>query len=658
MSTVNYLTSRSSNLAAFNTIQLNVSTLTGSTIQTTATATTSSIIVSTLSTRAATYSTLTGSTITTSSIITPVIATATGFTTIGQNTSFPNRSIEIGSDAANSVYFDFHSSDSVYADYSTRIQSVGGSTIGQGHMMIQASTINIVGTSGVGIGTSTPLTTLNIYNTTADSTRGPDVDNRAGQLTISNSKTGTSVYSMAIGMDQVFGIGYINAAGNNTMQPVCLNTRGGNVGIGTTNPTGKCHIYGGGQSTGTGDVYSLNVSSVDSFNGNGAITVYSESINLKAGDLTWSSNTIRVHGARIYIGGGYSINGAQNQGYIGMYTGNVERVRFTDTGISFSGTNHIHFGYDVAGKEANAGKMGYQVFTAGALDIVGAGTGGRTVKIWDSLTVQTSIGIGTATPNITLDAWGTNNGIGRARNIGSQHDADKRDTFYIGRWDGAGGVNEFTGMRCNVDTFTNAGFGAYNNQAWISFYTWGNNNFGTAECLRIRGDGNIMFNRYTSNGTLVAASSNGLITVSSDRRIKEDIVYVEDTVAALDQINHLKPATFRFIGQHDIYLGFIAQDVEQYIPLAVDGKKHEYQWQTDDKGKPLIDEHGNLVYQLDNQGEKIIRPRGLTDRAIIAVQTLAIQELSKTATSSATQIQELSKKVDTLIARLNAAGIA
>jgi hypothetical protein len=350
------------------------------------------------------------STTTTSTLITGTIATTTGFTTIGQNTSFPNRSIEIGADAANSVYLDFHSSDSAYPDYSTRIQSNGGSTIGQGHMMIQASTINIVGTSGVGIGTSTPLTTLNIYNTTADSTRAPDGDNRAGQLTISNSKTGVSVYSMAIGMDQVFGIGYINAAGNNTMQPVCLNTRGGSVGIGITNPTGKCHIYGSGQSTGTGDVYSLNVSSADSFNGNGGITVYSESINLKAGDLTWNP-AVRVHGARIYIGGGYSINGAQNQGNIIMYTGNAERARITDAGIALPGLNMIHFGYDVAGKEANAGKMGYQLFTAGALDIVGAGTGGRTVKIWDSLTVQTSIGIGTNAPNSRMDIRGGTAGV-------------------------------------------------------------------------------------------------------------------------------------------------------------------------------------------------------------------------------------------------------
>jgi hypothetical protein len=339
MSTVNYLTARSSNLAAFNTIQLNVSTLTGSTIQTTATATTSSIVVSTLTTRAATYSTLTGSTITTSSIITPVIATATGFTTIGQNTSFPNRSIEIGADAANSVYLDFHSSDSAYPDYSTRIQSFGGSTIGQGHMSLQASTINIVGTSGVGIGTSTPGYKLDVLGDvnfgSNDATNGSRIRLIGTNACIQGGPSGSDLLHLVSGN----GAKALSVAYN------------GSIGIGTTNPTGKCHIYGAGQSTGTGDVYSLNVSSADSFNGNGGITVYSESINLKAGDLTWNP-AIRVHGARIYIGGGYSINGAQNQGNIQIYTGNVERVRISDTGNVGIGTNSPNSKMDIRGGTA------------------------------------------------------------------------------------------------------------------------------------------------------------------------------------------------------------------------------------------------------------------------------------------------------------------
>ena len=52
--------------------------------------------------------------------------------------------------------------------------------------------------------------------------------------------------------------------------------------------------------------------------------------------------------------------------------------------------------------------------------------------------------------------------------------------------------------------------------------------------------------------------------------------------------------------------------------------------------------YGNIIYRLDGKGDKIIRPRGLYDRAIIATQTLAIQELAKQATSSAVQTAQLS----------------
>lgn len=56
-----------------------------------------------------------------------------------------------------------------------------------------------------------------------------------------------------------------------------------------------------------------------------------------------------------------------------------------------------NFGYDVAGKEVNAGRMGYGVFSqGGALDIVGAGStaGLRKVQMYDSLTVNSGTGNG------------------------------------------------------------------------------------------------------------------------------------------------------------------------------------------------------------------------------------------------------------------------
>jgi len=484
----------------------------------------------------------------------------------------------------------------------------------------------------VGIGTANPTAPLHIYG--------------SGQRIL---LTGAAAQTYMMFTNATNNVGYIGTGGSGNDMIVNAYsgynllfqagggeymriTSTGNVGIGTNAPAQTLHVYG------TNPYFYLGATASN-------YNVGQFSFNTVSSGSTSNYVSMQIYNGPTtlcFTGTGNVGIGITNPGYL-LDVNGTSRL---NTGLVISGSNIINFGYDQT-KETNAGKMGYQLFTSGALDIVGAGIVGvsRVVKIWDNLTVSNNIGIGTATPNISLDAHGTNNGIGRNRNYGSLHDADKRDTFHIGRWDGSTtSANEFLGMKCNVNTNTNAGFGPASNQTWISFFTWGNSIFNSTECMRIRSDGQIMFNQYTGNGTLITSGSNGLITVSSDRRIKEDIVYVEDTVSALDQINHLKPATFRFIGQPDTYLGFIAQDVEQYIPLAVDGKKHEYQWKTDDKGKPLVDEHGELIYRVNDQGEKLIRPRGLTDRAIIAVQTLAIQELSK--------------KVDSLIARLAAAGIA
>jgi hypothetical protein len=61
--------------------------------------------------------------------------------------------------------------------------------------------------------------------------------------------------------------------------------------------------------------------------------------------------------------------------------GNVVSV---SGGLSVVGNNVFELGAGIAGKDVSAGKIGYSIFTPGALDIVGAGTLGsnRRVKIW------------------------------------------------------------------------------------------------------------------------------------------------------------------------------------------------------------------------------------------------------------------------------------
>ncbi|MGV0964280.1 MAG: hypothetical protein ACOYBT_10400, partial [Polynucleobacter sp.] len=60
--------------------------------------------------------------------------------------------------------------------------------------------------------------------------------------------------------------------------------------------------------------------------------------------------------------------------------------------ISLSNTNTLSLGYDVAGKETNAGKIGYGTFSGTSLDVVGAGlsSGQRRVQVYDQLIVNSA----------------------------------------------------------------------------------------------------------------------------------------------------------------------------------------------------------------------------------------------------------------------------
>jgi hypothetical protein len=70
------------------------------------------------------------------------------------------------------------------------------------------------------------------------------------------------------------------------------------------------------------------------------------------------------------------------------------------------GTNTLEFGAGVAGKETNAGKIGYQTWTTDALEIVGAGTSvaNRKVKIYANggTNFTGNVGIGQASPGFPL----------------------------------------------------------------------------------------------------------------------------------------------------------------------------------------------------------------------------------------------------------------
>lgn len=121
----------------------------------------------------------------------------------------------------------------------------------------------------------------------------------------------------------------------------------------------------GGASTITPQTANVNFYLVGSSSTSGTFTVAAiDSTNR----FYWNPSTSKLHAPNLDLTGGITVN----------------------NGINISSTNSINFGYNVV-KEANAGRIGYELFEAGYLCIVGAGTGSRGIKLWDYVNIADSL---------------------------------------------------------------------------------------------------------------------------------------------------------------------------------------------------------------------------------------------------------------------------
>ena len=84
--------------------------------------------------------------------------------------------------------------------------------------------------------------------------------------------------------------------------------------------------------------------------------------------------------------------GGSTPSVMGHSAGEIDWSNAISSNMKIDGSNTLEFGTNVAGKEINAGKIGYNVFNAGTglaneLDIVGAGTSGgaRYIRMWDGV---------------------------------------------------------------------------------------------------------------------------------------------------------------------------------------------------------------------------------------------------------------------------------
>lgn len=147
---------------------------------------------------------------------------------------------------------------------------------------------------------------------------------------------------------------------------------------------------------------------------------------------------------------------------------NVRLINDADGQLSLSGslavngsilaTGHLlDLGAGVAGREGNAGKIGYAAFTAGALDIVGAGTPSvpRKVKIWAE---GGAIFNGSATDGIRIESGDRftkiyRNGDGLVFEQNAARNNNNQPSAGFGRmiWDGDNNLDSYSDRRLKKD---------------------------------------------------------------------------------------------------------------------------------------------------------------------------------------------------------------
>jgi len=148
---------------------------------------------------------------------------------------------------------------------------------------------------------------------------------------------------------------------------------------------------------------------------------------------------------------------------------------------------------------------------------------------------------------------------------------------------------------------------------------------GANSILRSNRDGTSSANHFTffnDNGLVGSISTSGSATaynVSSDYRLKENVVPLTD---AIDRVNQLQVYRFNFIADPNKTVdGFIAHEAQEVVPESVTGIKDE------------VDDNGDPVYQ------------GIDQSKMVPLLTAALQE-------ALTKIESLEDRLAALEAKL------
>lgn len=161
----------------------------------------------------------------------------------------------------------------------------------------------------------------------------------------------------------------------------------------------------------------------------------------------------------------------------------------------------------------------------------------------------------------------------------------------------------------------------------------------------------------TDNDTLsVQTLIYNTLTVTSDRRLKKEIVKIEPSLETLDKVMAIKNYKFRFINDHSKTphkIGFIAQEMLEQFPFAVQDKVirnghatlKNKKWIDSSTEKELNLEELKTLDQITNKYKYLVDPEwiGINQEQVLYVAWEAIQVLIKECSELDQLIDEISK---------------
>lgn len=278
---------------------------------------------------------------------------------------------------------------------------------------LTASSINTTGEVGTGALTATSISSSGTLSVTGNSTL-------SGATTLANTftQTGTTNAVSFAGPTSISNqltlgaqVNYPNSIIGSTAAPDATvagnsvtfrNTDGTNtatrLSIGNSTATGLydsrllCYTFGtspaisnnyerleiGGNATGAFIQYTNSGTGTAK-----SLNVYGSTVFAPTGGVAFSG-PVTATSSLTQSGGPVTIGGAASLGS----TLNVTGLLTSSAGVAIAGSNTLNLGSDVT-KQADAGKIGYQLSTVGAVDFYGAGTsaGSRNIKLWDNVII-------------------------------------------------------------------------------------------------------------------------------------------------------------------------------------------------------------------------------------------------------------------------------